>query len=101
MTVSILTQAKVMYNLATFFVIFCSRLTACVFVFVGQLMGVDTGNATVEPWRLRPSGLGNCCRSIREEQRLLVFLGHILRRHSLPRNPLQRQCKVSMLNQCK
>lgn len=59
-----------------------------------QLMDVDIGNATVEPWRPRPSGLENCCRSTRKEQRLLGSLGHILRCLRQPRTALQRQFKV-------
>lgn len=63
-----------------------------------QLMGVDTGNGTVEPWRLRPNGLENCCRSTRGERGPLASQGHKLRVPSQQRTPLQRQFKVWVKN---
>lgn len=61
---------------------------------LAQLMGVDTGNVTVEPWRPTHSGPGNYCKSIREELKLQGSLDHILKFPSQPRIPLQKQHKV-------
>lgn len=64
---------------------------------LAQLMGVDTGNATVEPWRPTLSGQGNYCKSIREESKLQGSLVHILKFPSQPRIPLQKQHKVCVI----
>lgn len=63
-----------------------------------QLMVVNTGNVTVEPWRFRPTGLKNSCRSTRGELRRLASLGNILSFPSTPRAPLQRQSQVGVQN---
>lgn len=57
-------------------------------------MAVDTGNATVEPWRLRPSGPGSCCRSTRGGWTPLASRAHKPRVPSQARTPLQGQSRV-------
>lgn len=59
-----------------------------------QLMDAGTGNVTAEPWRVRPSGLQNSCKSIRRELKLLASLDHKQMFPSQPRILPQRRLEV-------
>lgn len=65
-----------------------------------QLMDAGTGNVTAEPWRFRPSGLQNSCRSIRRELKLPASLDRIRMFPSQPRILLQREVRVRNLSCC-